>query len=711
MIERLGLRLRVFLFFALIAGGAILVLLGAGVLAARRAEPQVVGDVVLGLGLAAFCVTGLCAWVWFRFDEHVARPIVDLSAEIRAALHAGAQALPEPSMGRYLGLLAPTAREVITALAVADERRKAAVAEATAEAVYRKQQLETVLRDLDHGVVICSLDHRIRLYNRRALVLLHVSGDLGLDRSLLGLVMGQPVRHALQRLVGRFESGRHRDHPDGLSVLAIITTTDRSRQISARMTLAVDAARQCPSGYTMTFDDVTDALSAGLWRDRLLADVTADMRRRVTELALAAEVFAARAPAGDPDLDTLRLTIAAQPAALRERLDRLDEAANDVIAGAWPMAGIISPTLFALVRDRRSEDRDITVSSGGGSLWLTCDSASIVDLLDRLMNRVAVYAGVDAFRLVASRGENLATAGLAHVDLAWTGEAVPLQTVEIWLDERLDDGLGSLTGRDVLNRHRTDVWCEHLGEGEHALRLPLALHEPRVDLRVRDLPERPEFYDFDIASLSGSRIEDVPLRSLSLVVFDTETTGLEPSRGDAIVQIAGVRIVNGRVMSGEIFDSYVDPGRPIPAASTRVHGITQEIVRGADPIEHVLPRFHAFVDGGVLVAHNAAFDMAFLTRRAAESGVSFDGPVLDTVLLAAHLFGTTQNLTLDALATRFGIDVPEDSRHTALGDSLATARVLLRLIDLLEADGIRNLRQALEVSRRQVAIRRAQKAY
>jgi DNA polymerase-3 subunit epsilon len=716
MTERLGLRLRIFLFFALIAGGAVLALLGAGVLAARRAEPQAVPDIVLGLGLAAFCVTGLCAWVWFRFDEHVARPIVDLSAEIRAALHAGAQALPEPSMGRYLGLLAPTAREVITALALADERRRAAVAEATAEAEFRKQQLETVLRDLDHGVVICSLDHRIRLYNRRALALLHVSGDLGLDRSLLGLVMGQPVRHALQRLVGRFESGRHRDHPDGLSVLAIITTTDRSRQISARMTLAVDSARHRPSGYTMTFDDVTDALSAGLWRDRLLADVTADMRRRVTELALAAEVFAARVPAGEPDLDMLRLAIAAQPAALAERLDRLDEAANDLIAGAWPMAGIISPTLFALVRDRRSEGRDLTISSEGGSLWLTCDSASIVDLLDRLMNRVAVYAGVDAFRLAASRGENLASAGLAHVDLAhvdlaWAGEAVPFSILEIWLDERLDDGLGSLTGRDVLNRHRTDVWCEHLGGGEHVLRLPLALHEPRVDLRVRHLPARPEFYDFDIAGPGRSRIEDVPLRSLSLVVFDTETTGLEPSRGDAIVQIAGVRIVNGRLMSGEIFDSYVDPRRPIPAASTRVHGITEEMVRGADPIERVLPRFHAFLDGGVLVAHNAAFDMAFLTRHAAEAGVSFDSPVLDTVLLAAHLFGTTQSLTLDALAARFGIDLPEDSRHTALGDSLATARVLLRLFDLLEAEGIRDLRQALEVSRRQVAIRRAQKAY
>ena len=85
--------------------------------------------------------------------------------------------------------------------------------------------------------------------------------------------------------------------------------------------------------------------------------------------------------------------------------------------------------------------------------------------------------------------------------------------------------------------------------------------------------------------------------------------------------------------------------------------------------------------------------------------------MLDTVLLAAHLQGQTDSLTLDALAEQFGIEIPPDKRHTALGDALATAEVLLRLIDLLEARGARTLRDAVKAERDAAAIRRRQAKY
>ncbi len=226
------------------------------------------------------------------------------------------------------------------------------------------------------------------------------------------------------------------------------------------------------------------------------------------------------------------------------------------------------------------------------------------------------------------------------------------------------------------------------------------------------IPERLEFYDFDLMERTNlGSLEDTPLRDLDFVVFDTETTGLDPSGGDEMISIAGVRIVNGRIIKGESFDQLIHPGRRIPPASTKIHHITDDMVANAPTIEAVLPRFHTFVGDAVLVAHNAAFDMKFLTMKQDAAGVRFDNPVLDTVLLAAHLQGQTSSLTLDALAEQFGIEIPPEVRHTALGDSLATAEVLLKLIDLLEASGVKTLHQAIEIEQKAVAIRRQQAKY
>ncbi len=244
-----------------------------------------------------------------------------------------------------------------------------------------------------------------------------------------------------------------------------------------------------------------------------------------------------------------------------------------------------------------------------------------------------------------------------------------------------------------------------LGGGDAAV--PAGERAPR---RAIDLLERPVFYDFDLFEKDHDRdLLDTPLRDLNLVVFDTETTGLEPSRGDEIVQIAGVRVLNARVLEDDRFDELVNPGIPIPRASTRIHGISDDMVAGGESAAEVLPRFHAFVGDAVLVAHNAAFDMKFLRLKEADIGLRFESAVLDTLLLSVVLQPGHTAHTLDAIANRFGIE--NWDRHSALGDSVTTAEVLVSMIDVLEARGIRTLGEALEASDRVYEIKRLQERF
>lgn len=188
------------------------------------------------------------------------------------------------------------------------------------------------------------------------------------------------------------------------------------------------------------------------------------------------------------------------------------------------------------------------------------------------------------------------------------------------------------------------------------------------------------------------------LADLTCVVFDTETTGLDPAT-DRIVQIAGVRIARRR-LTGERFDTLINPGRPIPPGSTQFHGITDAMVQGAPDMTAALAAFHHFAEGAVLVAHKAPFGMGFLRRAAPETGAHFDNRVLDTVLLSVMVWGQSAPHSLDALSERLGIVIPPEERHAAMGDTKATAEAYLRLIAALEAKGLERLEDVLAESRR-----------
>ena len=127
---------------------------------------------------------------------------------------------------------------------------------------------------------------------------------------------------------------------------------------------------------------------------------------------------------------------------------------------------------------------------------------------------------------------------------------------------------------------------------------------------------------------------------------------------------------------------------PIPKASTEVHKISDAMVKGAPDMINAGRSFHSFCKDAVIVAHNAPFDMAFLHRYGPKMNCTWDHPILDTVLLSAVLFGASATHTLDAVGARLGVRIPDELRHTALGDARATAEVLCHMLPMLEARGL-----------------------
>ena len=144
-----------------------------------------------------------------------------------------------------------------------------------------------------------------------------------------------------------------------------------------------------------------------------------------------------------------------------------------------------------------------------------------------------------------------------------------------------------------------------------------------------------------------------------------------------------MRVDGADVRADDTFDALVNPGRHIPESSTRFHGISDELVADAPTGAVVLTDFADYAADSVLVGHHLAFDLGFLAPPAAEAGITLEPLSLDTMLLSAVLDPDPDaRHGLDGVCARFGVEVI--GRHTALGDALATAEVLVRMIPLLQ---------------------------
>lgn len=185
-----------------------------------------------------------------------------------------------------------------------------------------------------------------------------------------------------------------------------------------------------------------------------------------------------------------------------------------------------------------------------------------------------------------------------------------------------------------------------------------------------------------LGSFARPGTADVRLCDLDFTVVDVETTGWSPDVA-GITEVGAVLLRRGEVVAE--FTSLVNPGTPVPASITELTGITDQMLALAPPAAAVLPGLLAFAQGSVLAAHNAPFDLGFLTSACAAAGLGWPGfEVLDTVRLARHLMATPDEVPdckLRTLADYFG--TPVQPSHRALADAKATASVLAQLLGRL----------------------------
>lgn len=165
------------------------------------------------------------------------------------------------------------------------------------------------------------------------------------------------------------------------------------------------------------------------------------------------------------------------------------------------------------------------------------------------------------------------------------------------------------------------------------------------------------------------------------IVFDTETTGLNPNEGDKLVEIGAIELIN-HIPTGRTYHQYINPMREMPEEAFKIHGLSTEFLSNYPKFSYIAKDFLSFVgDDGIMVAHNATFDMNFVNYELKHNGFNTleKHEVVDTLEIAKSKFPGARN-NLDALCKRFCIDNSKRTKHGALLDAELLAEVYLELL-------------------------------
>ncbi len=590
---------------------------------------------------------------------------------------------------------------------------------AKAELEEEKNILAAIMAELPEAVLVCNKEGMIILYNSQAkryfseknttlktgrqpdiakdaTVESQGKAHLGIGRSIFGIIGENIIRHALGEIRTKLKRNEE-------NVTSTFVVTDRANKLLRAEAAPILNPQREFSGFIVVFNDITQGLRLEARAEFLVRSFQEKIRHSVASIKSAIEIIQVYPDIEPSRQHQLKEIIHAESRSLEQLIQRESKETFKQTRNQWPLVPLSIPDLFDALQKKADERLgiELAVEPCTGRCWVKIDTYAMILILLFMLERVCAETGIR--RYVCRYAEN---EDIVFLDFSWEGSPLKIEKLRQWETMQLNfmkEGM-PLHLKEVLDHHNAEIWsyADQQREKKSCLRIYLPAFRPQEQDSVRHaaiLPaSRPEFYDFDLFHQPGQSpdLDNRLLKDLAYTVFDTETTGLDPAGGDAIVSIGALRIINTHILTEESFDQMVNPQREIPLSATKIHGISDAMVQSQPIIDVVLPAFFKYTEGTIIVAHNAAFDMRMLQTYENRTGIKFVNPVLDTLLLSAIVHSAQEDQTLSSIAGRLGVSVVD--RHTAMGDAMMTAKIFIRMIPLLEKKGIRTLGEARAAS-------------
>ncbi len=655
---------------------------------------------ILGAAFLCLVIGGI---VSLLFHYYII-PILQMGEEIRLISTVNTDYRVVPKGAKELVRLAEVFNESADTFSRLQKDINKHIAQSKVQLKEEKNRLAALMSEMPHAVLVCNSDGQILLYNFKARTLFTTSesnnyegqqpqGLIGLGRSVFSLLDRDPLAHALELLHRALSRGQS----SPVSSFMMSIHGGAYLRVNMAPVLALRDGEEQMGGFVLTLEDMTEQIAADTRRDSLIRSLTDDLQGTLDEIRDSITAILGNPEMKLEHLQQNRKTIDRASQGLEKTIQMARNNYMTHLRAQSKVEDIPGESILEVLAKNITDRIQCKVSfQSESNIWLKLDSYSFVQTLSHLADMLNTHHMIDHLQFKLTTEDDYYS-----LWIEWY-QSVDDTVLNNWRDSPLISNSRGETFSFVDLLEKMSGNMQYLttdgGKSFLGMKINYAKQDSDQTLPIHtNIEHRPISYEFDLFERRGNaEMAKTPLRKLTFVVFDTETTGLNPSEGDEIIQLGAIRIVNGQILHHETIDQLIDPKRHVPESSVAIHGIDPALLIGQPTIDRVLPHFHNFADGAVLVAHNAAFDMRFLQLQEENTGIQFDNPVLDTLLLSSITHPNLKGHGLEGIAERFNITIV--GRHTALGDSIVTAEVLNKLIPLLEAQGVVTLEDALLAS-------------